>query len=134
MARLDEPLTFPRAAKAIGWTGKWSGKRLLRFVRRREREIGKKFGVRDEAGRLTKVSVGALHRHCPELRPSRVDALAASLRPLVQEVDRRTEQLVESGIARRVSPRFQKIEHRVTKLEQWRDLVDRFVTDAKALL
>jgi len=134
MPRMDEPLTFPRAAKEIGWTGRWCGERLRRLVRRREREIGKRFAVRDDGGRLSKVTVGALTRYLPELRPSRVDALAATLRPYVQAVDQRTAEAIDQRVGRQVIPRIEKIEGRVTKLEKWRELIDRFVVEAKALL
>jgi hypothetical protein len=118
MRRLDEPLTFPVAAREIEWRAdrggghKAAGRRLLRLVLKREQEIGRVFALRDRAGRPYKVTLGALTRYLPELRPSRVDTLAASVRPLVLEMDRRAHQIFDERFGDDVEPELQTLHNR----------------------
>lgn len=116
--KLDQPLTFPQAAREIRWAPdadgryRYAGRRLLRLVLRREREIGRRIAIRDRAGRPIQVTLGAITRYMPELRPSRIDTLAATLRPLLIEVERRAREIVDDRIEERVEPELQKLHNR----------------------
>jgi hypothetical protein len=102
--RLDEPQTFPSVARAVGWTDKWAGRRLLRLCLRREKELGKKFIVRDSRGAADKVTLGAVSKYLPELRPSRVEALSDNLRTVAEELARRQRSLASEELAKRLAP------------------------------
>lgn len=120
--KLDEPLTFPAAAKEIGWKPdekgdyRAAGRRLLRRCRARELELRQQFITRDSAGRPVKVTLGALGRFLPECLPSRVDLLAATLRPLFEEVERRAQEIVDERIQTRVEPELQRLFNRDEEL------------------
>jgi hypothetical protein len=116
--RLEEPLTFPRAAREIGWEpnekGSYEavGRRLLRLALRREREVGRPFIIRDSGGRASRITLGALTRFLPELRPSKVDSLAASIRPVLVELERRARAIVSEAIVSEVDPELQRLHDR----------------------
>lgn len=113
--KLDEPLTFPAAAKAIGWEpdehGKYrsAGRRLLRLAQKRERELAVRFIVRDKAFRPVKITLGALARHLPECVPSRVDALADQIRPAVEQVSIRAREIVDEALAIKIEPELERL-------------------------
>ncbi len=108
MRRLDEPLHFAEAAREIEWepsprgSYRAAGRRLKTLVLRREREIGKQFAIRNDAGFAYKVTLGSLTQYLPELRPSRIDTLADVIRPLVAEMEHRTRQIVLDELDRRL--------------------------------
>src|SRR5688572_254654 len=107
--RLDEPLTFPQAAKELKWRGRRAGERLRRLVSQRERELGgKRIAIRDRRGRHVKVTLGALARFFPELRPSRTDVVAESIRPFLTAFRGELANTVRAEIG--AAPRLQKIE------------------------
>lgn len=113
--RLDEPITFKQAAKAIGWKRGGvhaSARRLRRLAMRREREKGLRFVLRDQRGRPWLITLGAITRHLPELRPSRVDTLAESLRPVLEQVERRAREIVAEKIEKHVEPELQRLHDR----------------------
>jgi hypothetical protein len=116
--RLEEPLTFPKAAQEIGWAPdpkggfKLGGRRLLRLALRREKELGRPFIIRDSGGRPVRITLGALTRFLPELRPSRVDSLAASIRPVLAELERRAQAIVRTTIVEEVDPELQRLHDR----------------------
>lgn len=122
--KLDEPLTFVEAAKAIHWEADRNGshkpaaRRLLRLALRREREMGRRFIVRDSAGRPFRVTLGALTRYMPELRPSRVDTLAATIRPLLVEIEARAQEIVTATLDERVEPELQRLHDRDENLAE----------------
>jgi hypothetical protein len=115
---LQEPLTFPQAARKIGWRpddlGSYdaAGRRLRRLVVKREAEMAREFALRDTSGRAVKVTLGALTRYMPELRPSRVEALAASVRPLLAAFEQRAEEIVTRRLQEEVEPELQKLHDR----------------------
>jgi hypothetical protein len=107
--RLDPPLTFADAAHAVGWSDPEAkgprasaGRRLRRLVLRREKEIGHEFAIRDRAGDARWVTLGALTRYLPELRPHRLDSIAAALRPLVEELEARMAKQVAKEVDRQL--------------------------------
>lgn len=94
-------MTFTSAARAIGWRpapdGSYSaaGRRLRRLCLAREAEVDRRFILRDRRGQPRAVTLGALARYLPELRPSQVDALAGELRAAVADrIDDRVRQVV----------------------------------------
>jgi hypothetical protein len=120
--KLDEPLTFPAAAQEIGWKAdhkgdyRAAGRRLLRLALRREAESQKRFIIRDSSGRPVKVTLGALSRFLPECLPGRVDTLAASLRPVLEGVEQRVQEIVDERIQITVEPELQRLFNRDEEL------------------
>lgn len=120
--KLDEPLTFPAAAQEIGWKPdadgdyRAAGRRLLRLALRKEAESDKRFIIRDSSGRPSKVTLGALSRFLPECVPGRVDALAASLRPMLLEVECRVREIVDERLQDQVEPELQRLFNRDEEL------------------
>jgi hypothetical protein len=135
-AKLDEPMSFPKAASEIGWRNGSKdacGRRLLRRCMVREREIGRKFVVRDRGGRPIRVTIGDLHRYLPECRPSRVEALAESIRPYVTAMDARTAEVVLEQIELTVQPQIDKLDNRVVVIEKWKALTQKYLAEAMGL-
>ena len=118
MARLDQPITFLRAVREIGWSADRNGslkpaaRRLLRLVLLKEQQIGKEFAVRDRSGRPWQVTLGALTRYLPELRPSHIDTMGASLRALQLQFEGRMEEIADERIDIRVEPELQTLHNR----------------------
>jgi hypothetical protein len=135
--KLDEPLTFPAAAKEIGWKPdakgdyRAAGRRLLRLALRAEGD-GKQFIIRDAGGRPYKVTLGALGRFLPECLPSRVDVIAATLRPLFEEVERRTVEIVDERIQLQIEPELQRLFNRDEELARQLENVMRSVASLSA--
>lgn len=134
--KLDQPLTFPAAAREIEWRAdrngsyKPAGRRLLRLVLRREREEGRKIAIRDGSGRPFQVTLGALTRFLPELCPSKVETLAATLRPLLEEVERRARKIVGDEIEDRVDPELQRLHNRDEEIASEIEHLARLVASA----
>lgn len=110
-ARLEEPVTFPVAARQLGWKpddrGSWhaAGRRLRRLVIKRERQAKTQFAIRDVRGRPWQVTLGALRRYLPELQPARTDVLAAELRGMLEELRERVRDMVSEEFDRRMGER-----------------------------
>lgn len=113
--KLDEPLTFPAAAKEIGWKPNASGdydaagRRLLRRCVAKERTLPKPFIIRDSAGRPLKVTLADLHRFLPECVQSRVDVLAGTIRSLLEEVEQRAAEIVEERLQTTIEPELAQL-------------------------
>jgi hypothetical protein len=136
--KLDEPMTFPEAAREIGWNvternRRAKGRALKRLIVKRESEIGRTIAIRDSRGQPHRVTVGAIHRYLPECRPSRVEALAASIRPYVAAMDSRMSEVVQLEIAREVEPKLEALDGRVSVLEEWTQITERYFEDLRKL-
>lgn len=105
--RLDEELSFREAALALGRRRDSRGRRLRNMVIARERQSGKLIALRlgGEVEPKLRVTLGALYRAFPELRPARVDELASIVRPFVERADERTRFLVREEISQDIEPR-----------------------------
>lgn len=123
--RLDRPLTFPKMAVAIGWSVPggadpvYAGRALLRLCLRREDEIAKEFILRDRSGQPHKVTLGAVTRYLPELRPSRVDRLADSFREYAADFELQQRSVAEEEIAKALAPltkRMAEMERQIATL------------------
>ncbi len=138
--RLDEPLTFPEAAKVIGWTpdarGKYrsAGRRLKLLAMKREEEQGERFIIRDAGDRPVKVTLGSLGRYLPECMPSRLDALAESIKPMVEQVSARAREIVDERLALKVDPELQRLGRRCRDLASQLDRVTALATRLEAEL
>lgn len=135
--RLDEPMSFPDAAYSVGWrrgSKDAAGRRLLRRCLKRESELGRQFVVRDRRGRPIRVTIGDLHRYLPECRPSRVEELAASIRPYVAAMDARTLEVVRDEIQSSVEPRLVDLDSRLTLVEKWKALTEDYIQNVRRLV
>jgi oligoribonuclease len=107
--RLDAPLTFTSAARAIGWEPSSSGSyeaagRLRRLVLRQERRLGRELTFRDRAGCARWVTLAELQRSVPAVREPRGDRLARELRSTFVAVESRLDERIRAELARRLEP------------------------------
>ncbi len=125
LPKLDRPQTFPKMAVEVGWAGPgepsaaYAGRALLRLCLRREDEIAKEFIIRDRARKPDKITLGAIMRYLPELKPSRVDALADHLRGLASDLRGQLRSFATEEIAKlggHWEARFTEIERQLKAL------------------
>lgn len=104
-------LTWNQAAKALGWTGKAAGRRLKRAVLARERQTGKRIATRLGSERRPdyRVTIGAIRRHLPELRPSKVDDLRERFGEYLASIDTRMSDSIAHHVAEYVEPRLDEL-------------------------
>lgn len=121
---LDQELSFSRAAAELQREDDPIGRKLRNLVIARERETGTRIAIRLSNGKEPKlrVTIGALYRHLPELRPARVDDLARLVRPMLERQEERltarTEIQIQEKVDRDVLPRVEKAEKRLAILEK----------------
>lgn len=114
--RIDQELTFAEAAAELGRKRDPDGRKLRNLVQQREQKRRQRITVGE--GREVKVTMSALYRAFPELRPARIDYLAASLRELLVEVDARVESVVHKVLTdERVIARIVQLEKRANAAE-----------------
>jgi hypothetical protein len=120
-ALISKELTFRQAALALGRTDDPSGRLLRELVQAREQQTRKLIAVRLRGRKhpKLKVTLGALYRAFPELRPARVDALEATVRALLARVDERTAVLVHGVINDTVEPRLKRLEKQANAAEAY---------------
>ncbi len=106
--RLDQELSFREAALALGRRRDSRGRRLRNMVLAREAQTGKPIALRlgGTVEPKLRVTIGALYRAFPEMRPARVDELAAIVRPFVERADERTRVLVRDELSQDIEPRI----------------------------
>lgn len=115
----QELLTWREATSALGWSDggtEAAGRRLKDKVLAREAVSGKQIATRDKGKRPMWVTIGAIMRHMPELRRSRVDALSKALAEYNAEADRRIANAIEAKISESVDPRLEELWQRDEKL------------------
>lgn len=118
--RLDRPQTFPTMAVTIGWAqpgfpdaADAAGRSLLRLCLRREDEIAKEFVIRDRRGQPCRVTLGAITRYLPELKPARIDLLTDGLRQVAEGLESKQRGFARDEIAKV----FTGLRQRVAELE-----------------
>jgi hypothetical protein len=117
---LDQEMSFSRAAAELQRQDDPIGRKLRNLVIKREQEIGKRIAIRMSEGREPKlrVTIGALYRHFPELRPAQIGDLVRLMKPMLEKSEVRTRSLVLEEIAERVMPRLERVEKRATIIEK----------------
>ena len=110
--RLEQELSFREAAQALERTNDPRGRRLRNMVLARERQTGKQIAIRlaGEKEPKLRVTLGALYRAFPELRPARVDDLMSMARQLAERGEQRTRSVVREVLAESLEPRVEKLE------------------------
>jgi hypothetical protein len=120
---LDQELSFSQAAAELQREKDPIGRKLRNLVMARERETGKRIAIRLSSGKEPKlrITIGAIYRHLPELRPARVDDLARLVRPMLERQeerhDARTRILIREENERDVFPRLEIVEKKATAIE-----------------
>lgn len=109
---LEEELSFREAAQELGRKRDPRGRRLRAMVLAKERRTGREIAIRLQGASQPKlrVTLGAIYRAFPELRPARVDDLVSLARQIAERGDARTRSLVEQILAADVEPRLVKVE------------------------
>lgn len=117
---LDQELSFSQAAAELQREDDPIGRKLRNMVIKREGEIGRRIAIRLSEGREPKlrITIGAIYRNLPELRPARVDDLARMLKPMQERLEARTVVLVQKEIAQTVTPRIERCEKRAAAIEK----------------
>lgn len=105
-------LSLPRAQREIGWGGGNGGRRLKRYVLKREKAIGKRILIR--VGGVDappyRVTLSALRRYCPELFGLETsDGNAAAFREYIRGIDQRICEKVAEHVAEHVEPRLDEL-------------------------
>lgn len=131
---LEEELSFREAAQELGRKRDPRGRKLRSMVLAKERRIGREIAIRLSGAKEPKlrVTLGAIYRHFPELRPARVDDLVVLARQLAERGDARTRSLVQQILAEGVEPRLSSVEKAVgimtRSLEEVRDCFSQELT------
>lgn len=117
---LDQEMSFSRAAAELNRQDDPIGRKLRNLVIMRERESGQRIAIRLSSGKEPKlrVTIGALYRHLPELRPAQIGDLAKLMRPMLEKAEARTRVVVQEEIDKTVSPRLERLEKRATEIEK----------------
>jgi len=128
-----ELMTLDQMAETLGWKddapvlpGRLSprSRRLLRYLRQRERQTGAALLLSHGRGkgRRHRVSEPQLRRHCPELFGSRVDDLRVEMTKhllAVQEnIDRRAAEVAARVVRDEVDPKLRTLWERDEKLAE----------------
>lgn len=133
--RIDQELSFRDAASALGRKHDPRGERLRNLVQTRERQTGKPIAIRlaGESEPKLRITLSALYRAFPEMRPARIDYLAASLKELLSEVDAHTESVVLKVLEKqRVLARLDRLERRTAAAESFlKNLAENEVEQAR---
>lgn len=110
--RLEQELSFREAAQALEREHDPRGRRLRNMVVARERQTGRQIAIRlaGEKEPKLRITLGALYRAFPELRPARVDDLMAMARHLQERGEARTKTVVLEVLAETMEPRLLRLE------------------------
>lgn len=101
-------LTFAAAQREIGIAGP-GGRRLKRYVLRREKQIGKQIAIRTGTRRVTyKVSIAALRKHCPALFTDS-NALEREFKKHLKAIDDKIQERVIDHISEHVDPKIDEL-------------------------
>lgn len=118
--RLARPIGIGEIASMLGYTeGSKSGRhqKVLRYLRRIEKETGAKILTKTGSGNQTKytTTIPVLREHVPELFYRREETQEA-LREYIEEMD---EKLIRKTgwLAKTISNKIQALEARIEKLE-----------------
>jgi hypothetical protein len=116
---LDQELSFSQAAAELQRENDPIGRKLRNLVMQRERELGKRIAIRLSDGPEPKlrVTIGALYRSLPELRPARVDDLARLVKPMLDRQEARTRVLIREENDLTVLPRLAAVEKKASIIE-----------------
>lgn len=121
LPQLDQGLSYREAARALGHEkADPSGRKLRAIVQARERQTGTPIAIRLNGALRPKsrVTLGALYTHFPELRTARDDRLARSFKPLLEGTQQRIRQMVAEEIRDRIEPRLIAIEQALQHLRR----------------
>lgn len=118
----QELLTWPEAAaKLDGWLEPdaseeeraAAGRRLRWAVMGREKQTGKRIatrlGARGDRQPKTRITMGALFRHLPELKRSNADQLSAAFRAYIDEMDEHIAEAAAGEITRLTQPQLAEL-------------------------
>jgi DNA anti-recombination protein RmuC len=97
-----------------------AGRRLRDAVIAAEAQQGKRIATR-LAGRRhpkTRITMGALARHMPELRRSKVDQLADNFRGYLRDIDERIAEGAAEEVQRLVEPRIRELRETDEQLQR----------------
>lgn len=87
------------------------GRKLQRYLRARERDLGRQIivdlGTRRK--RRERVTLHVLRQTCPALFRSRVDTLVSGFRKVLTRIDAHTAELVDARVAAYVDPRVREL-------------------------
>jgi len=117
---LDQEMSFSRAAQELQRQDDPIGRKLRNLVIKREGEIGKRIAIRLSEGREPKlrVTIGAIYRHLPELRPAQIGDLTRLMKPMLERAEARTRAVVQEELKRDVLPRVEKVEKKAAAIEK----------------
>lgn len=111
-----KPLSFREAAGHLGiGTDRAAALRLERIILGREREIGRRIALRGRGKHKPRrrVTLAAISRHLPELRPSPFEKQRAEFRLHLLEIDehimRTSREQAEAAIGELVDPKLQEL-------------------------
>ncbi len=134
----QELLTWPEAASRLdGWLKadagdnerEAAGRRLRWAVMAREQQTGKRIATRlglqgEGLEPKTRITMGALFRHLPELKRSNPDQLAANFRTYIAELDDRIGELAAEEIERTVQPQIAELHGKVHAAQETADVAN----------
>lgn len=121
-------LTFREAAEALGWVDDGAtdaqrdaaARRLRWAVMAREKQTGQRIatrlGARGDRQPKTRITLGALSRHLPELQPPKAVELQTNLRAYLAELDDRIGELAAEEITRLVEPQIRELHDLIAQL------------------
>ncbi len=103
-------LTLAEAQREIGWNGP-RGRRLKRYLDKREKKLGKRImlrmGPKSGTGCRYGVTMSALRRWCPELFAEELGA--STFREYIKGIDERIGSIVARQVADHVEPRLEEL-------------------------
>jgi hypothetical protein len=105
-------LSLPRAQREVGWGNASGGRRLKRYLLKREKALGRRIMIR--VGGVDappyRVTLSALRRYCPELFGGETTPQNAALfREYIRGIDQRICEKVAEQIAEHVEPRLDEL-------------------------
>lgn len=112
-------LTWPEAAVELKWEPadapdaklEAAGRRLRDAVMAAEKQQGKRIAtrLRGQKHPKTRVTMGALDRHMPELRRTRADQLADNFKQYLADMDERIDERAAKAVQRLVQPQIREL-------------------------
>lgn len=130
-------LTWPEAAaKLDGWLEEGAsdeeraaaGRRLRWAVMGREKQtkkrIATRLGARGDREPKTRITMGALFRHLPELKRSNADQLSAAFKAYIDEIDEQIAEAAAGEIERLVQPQVSELHEKGDKAQETADVAN----------
>lgn len=106
-----EPISLAEMARRLGWSGSRPGRRLLRYLKRREAELGCIILVKsgDAAKSPWRVTEAMVRKRCPELVRGKADAVRDDVAKFLGRIDERIAERVASHVEEHVDPQLEEL-------------------------